>query len=213
MTTEEIEDQKRVEYYAASVNAWFNTSLEHDKSLLTLSAGGIGLLLTLLTTVGLSSAEALVLYIGAIASFVVALITTLVIFRRNRTHIEDILSGKLTNSDPLLTKLDALALWTFGIGVLFTAIIGLSAAVHSYSTKGKNMTNETKKAETIQAVRESYNGTANIQPSKDFTKSFNGAGNLQPQQATTTTTAPAAAPAGSSPAPATSGSSQQQNGK
>ncbi len=98
MTQEEIENQKRVEYYAASVNAWFNTSLEHDKSLLTLSAGGIGLLLTLLTTVGLSSAEAQVLYIGAIASFVVALIATLVIFRRNRTHIEEILSGKSTSN-------------------------------------------------------------------------------------------------------------------
>lgn len=54
MSPEEIDDQKRVEYYAASVNAWFNTSLEHDKSLFTLSAGGIGLLITLLTTVELS---------------------------------------------------------------------------------------------------------------------------------------------------------------
>lgn len=208
MTSEEIESQKRVEYYAASINAWFNTSLEHDKNLLTLSAGGIGLLLTLLTTVGLSSAEALVLYICAITSFVVALVAILVVFRRNRTHIEDILSGKSTSNDPLLTKLDATALWAFGIGVLFTAIIGIAAAVHSYSTKEKTMTNETtKKTETV-PLRESFNGANNLQPSTDFKKSFNGAGNLQPQPAASTTT-----PAVSSPAPAPPRSPQKENGK
>ena len=208
MTPEEIESQKRVEYYAASVNAWFNTSLEHDKNLLTLSAGGIGLLLTLLTTVGLSSAEALVLYICAITSFVVALVAILVVFRRNRTHIEDILSGKSTSNDPLLTKLDATALWAFGIGVLFTAIIGIAAAVHSYSTKEKTMTNETtKKTETV-PLRENFNGATNLQPSTDFTKSFNGAGNLQPQPAASTTT-----PAVSSPAPALPSSPQKESGK
>ena len=183
MTPEEIESQKRVEFYAASVDAWFNTSLEHDKSLLALSAGGIGLLLTLLTTVGLSSAEVLVLYIGAIVSFVVALVVILVVFRRNRTHIEDIISGKLASNDPFLTKLDTTALWAFGIGVLFTAIIGIVAAVHSYSTKEKTMENETtKKTETV-PLRESFNNASKLQPSTDFTKSFNGAGNLQPSPA------------------------------
>ncbi len=206
MIPEEIENQKRIEYYAASVNAWFNTSLEHNKNLLALSAGGIGLLLTLLTTVGLSSAEALVLYIGAIISFVVALVSILVVFRRNRTHIEDILSGKSTSNDPLLTKLDATALWAFGIGVSLTAIIGLSAAIHSYSTKEKIMANETTKQTGTVPLRESFNGASNLQPSTDFTKSFNGAGNLQPQPAASTT-----APAASSPAP--SGSSQKQGNK
>ena len=208
MTLEEIENQKRVEYYAASVNAWFNTSLEHDKNLLTLSAGGIGLLLTLLTTVGLSSAETLVLYIGAIVSFVVALVAILVVFRRNRNHIEDILSGKSTSNDPLLTKLDATALWAFGIGVLFTAIIGLAAAVHSYSEKEKIMISETTKKTDTAPLRDSNSGASNLQQTTDFTKSFNGAGNLQPQPAASTTV-----PAVSKPAPAPSGSSQKQGGK
>lgn len=53
MTSDEIEQQKSVEFYAAGINAWYNTSLEHDKSIFSLSAGGIGLLITLLTTVGL----------------------------------------------------------------------------------------------------------------------------------------------------------------
>lgn len=206
MTPEEIENQKRVEYYSASVNAWFNTSLEHDKNLLALSAGGIGLLLTLLTTVGLSSAESLILYIGAIVSFVVALVAILIVLRRNRTYIENTLLGKSSN-DPLLAKLDLAALFAFGVGVVFTAIIGIAAAVHSYSTMEKAMANETtKKTETVAL---SFNGASNLQSSTDFTKSFNGAANLQPQPA-----ASATVPAASSPAPTTpaSGTSQTQGG-
>jgi hypothetical protein len=195
------ESQKRVEYHAASYNAWFNTSLEHDKSLLALSAGGIGLLLTLLTTVGLSSAEALVLYISAIICFVVALVAILVVFRRNRTYIENILSGKSTGSDPLLTIFDTTAMWAFGIGVGFTAIIGIAAAIHSYSNKEKTMSNEIVKKLENAPVLESYNNAINLQ------KSFNNATNLIPQHAAST-----ASPAVITPAPAASSSSQKPSG-
>ena len=209
---EEIENQKEVEFYAASVNAWFNTSLEHDKSLLTLSAGGIGLLLTLLTTAGLSSAEALILYIGAITSFVVALVAILIVFRRNRTHIEEILSRKSKSNDPLLTKLDTTALWAFGIGVLFTAIIGIATAVHSYTTKEKTMANETTKKTEIRIGRDSFNGAGNLQPSPTpalsttlSAGSVNGAANLQPP-----TAAKSPNSADTTPVPASSDTSQSQ---
>lgn len=188
MTPEEIKNQKEVEFYAASVNAWFNTSLEHDKSLFTLSAGGIGLLLTLLTTVGLSSAESLVLYIGAILSFLSAIIAILLIFRCNRAHIEKIISGESEINDPILKRLDAIVLWSFGIGVLFTAVIGISAAINSYSTKEKNVTNETTKSKNSKPLNESFNGAKNLQPSIYLTNSFNGAANLQPKPATSTPT-------------------------
>lgn len=137
MTQEEIDDQKKVEFYAASVAAWYASSLEHDKSLLTLSAGGIGLLITLLTTVGLGTAEALVLYVEAITSFVVSLVSVLFVFRGNQRHIQDILAGKNQGADPVLSKLDGAAIWSFGIGVVFTAVIGISAAIHSFSSKEK----------------------------------------------------------------------------
>lgn len=213
MTPEEIENQKRVEFYAASVTAWFNTSLEHDKSLLALSAGGIGLLLTLLTTVGLTSAEALVLYVCAIVSFVVALVTVLVVFRRNRNYIEDVLSGKATSNDPLLTKLDKTASWAFGIGALFTAVIGIAAAVNSYSIKVKSMAHEApKKTETV-PLRESFNGAGKLQPTVEATKSFDGVVSLQPKPAAAPATpAVPAAPAGSTPAPAPSTSTGTQKG-
>lgn len=206
MTPEEIAHQKEVEYYASSVNAWFNTSLEHDKSILTLAAGGIGLLITLLTTIGLSTAEALVLYIGAITSFLVALISVLVVFRYNRTYIEQVLAGKVAGNDPVLAKADSIALWAFGVGVVFTAVIGIAAAIHSYTSKEKAMSNEPTKSTQSVPLRESFNGAPNLQPSIEQ-RSFNGASNLQPQPIASTAT-----PVASTPTPVTSSTSQTQGG-
>lgn len=209
MTPEEIVHQKEVEYYASSVNAWFNTSLEHDKSVLTLAAGGIGLLLTLLTTVGLSSAESLILYIAAISSFLVALIAVLVVFRRNRTYIEQLLTGEATGNDPVLSRADNVALWAFGLGVVFTAIIGIAAAVHSFTSKDKAMANESTKSNQTVPLRESFNGASNLQPATEFTKSFNGAGNLTPQAPMSQNTSPTSTSPSSSGA-STSNSTQGQ---
>ena len=90
----DLKDKKEVEFYAANVEAWFNTRIEHDKSLLTLSAGGIGLLITLLTTVGASSIQILLLYGFAILFFLVCIISVLIIFKRNSDHLVNVVQGK-----------------------------------------------------------------------------------------------------------------------
>lgn len=205
MTQDEIDDQKKIEFYAASVTAWYASSLEHDKSLLTLSAGGIGLLLTLLTTVGLGTSEALVLYVGAIISFVVSLVSVLFVFRGNQKHIEDILSGKNQGADPALSRLDGIAISSFGIGVVFTAVIGISAAIHSFTSKEKIMANETTKTTETVPLRENFNGASNLQSGTDLGKSFSGAGNLQPQPATQATVPATSASNGNSQNPSGSG--------
>ena len=184
MTPEELKDQKDVEYYASCVDAWFSTALEHDKSILTLSAGGIGLLITLLTTVGISSAEALVLYVAAILSFLTALIAVLVVYRRNRAHIEQVISKKSVEKDPVLTRADAVVLWSFALGVLFTAVIGIGSAARSYVSQEKKVTNDSTKTSQPAPLKESFNGVSNLQPCTDFTKSFNGVGGLAPQNTT-----------------------------
>ncbi len=210
MTPQEIEDHKRIEYYSAAVTAWFNTALEHDKSILTLAAGGIGLLITLLTTVGLSTAEALVLYILAIGCFVVALVSVLIVFRDNKIHIENILTGKETGTDPCLAKVDGVAIWAFGLGVVLTAVIGVSAAIHSFTTKEKLMATESNKTTQPTSINESFNGAARIQPTGDFTKSFNGAANLQPQPAAS---APVSQSTTAASTPTTTPPAQTGNGK
>lgn len=211
MTPQENEDIKKIEYYSAAVTAWFNTALEHDKSILTLAAGGIALLITLLTTLGLSTAEALVLYIFAIGCFVVALVSVLIVFRHNKIYIENILTGKEAGTDPFLAKVDGIAIWSFGLGVVLTAVIGISAAINSFTSKEKTMATESNKATQSSTINESFNGAARIQPTGDFTKSFNGAANLQPHP---TAIAPAASSTAVVPAPTptTTTPTQSSNG-
>jgi hypothetical protein len=205
MTPDELTQHKEIEYYASNVDGWFATALEHDKSVLGLSAGGIGLLLTLLTTVGLSSVWALTLYIVALACFVVALVTILFIFRRNRSYIEQVVAGEARKSDPLLSNADTIALLAFGLGVILTAIIGIATAVQSYASKESPMSKEPKTTSQPVPLRESFNGVSSLRPSTTVTKSFNGAANLAPKT-------PAASPATTTPAAPPPAASTSQSG-
>ncbi len=73
----EIEIAKDVELYAAMTAGWINTMLERDKSLITLSAGGVGLLITLISTVGVKTQFILILYIAGLIAFVICLLIRL----------------------------------------------------------------------------------------------------------------------------------------
>lgn len=178
MSPEELHDLKSVEYYSASVTAWYNTHLEHDKNLLTLSAGGIGLLITLLTTGGVPSAEGLVLYIIALCCFVICLGSVLAIFKQNGKYVEALVKGEPCPPNPVLQRLDSVAIYSFVAGIVFAVVIGISAAITSYSNKEKGMTNQTKSSSETTIVRESFKGADNLKP--DLTRSFTGAENLKP---------------------------------
>jgi hypothetical protein len=69
---------KEGDYHATLVAAWVNTRMERDKSVLTLSAGGIALSTTLLTTVGPHTCVALVLYTLVTVAFSIALIWAII---------------------------------------------------------------------------------------------------------------------------------------
>jgi len=195
MHNADIDAQKAVEFYAASVNAWYASALEHDKSIFALAGGGIAILVTLLTTVGFSSWLTFFLFAAAITFFLITLLALLTIFRKNQKYIETTLAKGQPHNDPNLRRLDLLALIAFGVGVLFASKVGISAALDSFTTKQtekeKAMAIESKNRQSQQTpLRESVNGTGRLQP--DLTKSFNGAGNLQPSAS-----APVAAPAAS----------------
>jgi hypothetical protein len=193
MTEQEIHEQKQIEFYAAAVNAWLGTSLEHDRSLITLSAGGIGLLITLLSTVGLHSVESLILYIMALIAFTTCLTAVLWIFKRNRAHLEHAIHGDNTVTDPLLTVLDTVAIVSFLFGAVLAATIGVAAAVHSFETREMLMSQDKDR----HMANDSINGILNVRPIDPLSKSFNGVTNMKPapQQPASTPATPPAAPA------------------
>jgi len=158
-----MSDEMEVEYYAAKANAWFNTKLEYDKSLLVLSAGAIGLLVTLLTTVGVNSFALLFVFFAATISFVVCLVAVLAIFSRNAKHLEELIAGKRTN-DPVLGFLDSLSICSFIIGIVLASVIGLATATTEVLKKEVIVSKEKETNQSKVPLLESFNGATNIAP-------------------------------------------------
>ncbi len=163
MDDKELAQHKEIELYAAGAGAWINTALELDKSLLALSAGGLALLITLLTTGGISEISLLILYFAALLSFLVCIVAVLGIFRRNQAHVEQVIVSGNPAPDPFLTILDRLAVSAFGLGAIFTAIIGISTAAASYSGRGDRMTTDQKFRVLADQLGKSLNNLGSLQ--------------------------------------------------
>lgn len=175
MTLEEAQ-AKEIEFYSQGVAAWFNTALERDKSLLALSIAGLGFLLTLMPTV-VNSITALIFYYLAALALLVCVLSVLLIFQRNKKHIENVLNEKKYD-DKWLKMLDNVAMWSFMLGVLFCAIIGISSATSIYFEKEKNMaTEKSVNAKELNLSQESFHKMAELK------KSFNGLPELKPSTA------------------------------
>ncbi|KGS74745.1 hypothetical protein X976_1921 [Burkholderia pseudomallei MSHR7500] len=219
---QQLDNDREIAFYAAALNAFYTTSLEYDKSLFTLSAGGVGLLVTLLTTVGITSAWELAGYLTGISCFVVSLSLLLVIFKKNKDHIVRVVSRTDDIHDKTLKRLDVAAQWAFGLGAMCTAIVGILAAIYSYEhPKGTEMTENKKPTSSPTWTGDSAEGIRNLRPDvmKDpLQKSFTGVERLRPQAsngAAPTGTQPTATQSvrpASSPAPATANSTPTSAG-
>jgi hypothetical protein len=176
MTEQEKAEKKEIEFYASATTAWFDTKLERDKSLLALSAGGIGLLITLLSAIGIHSTESLILYATALLSFICSLGAVLWIFKRNAAHLEDINRGK-EGGDLLLDLLDNAAIFCFFLGVVLSSIMGVSSALHSFQTQEIQMASGDKGR---QMANDSFSGIKNMAPTPTDTRSFSNAANMKP---------------------------------
>lgn len=177
-TQPDTDQLKNVEFYAANLNAWFNTRFEHDKSLLTLSAGAVGLLITLISAVGVKSVEILILYVLALFCFIVCLGALLWIFRRNAKHLEDVVS-EIEKNDQLLDVLDRVAVITFMLGVVFSSIIGISTAIYSYIDKVTEMTDK-KISSKLVISQDSFSGVAAMKPYSKAEISVNNVDKMRP---------------------------------
>lgn len=175
--------QKQVEYYAATVNAWYATTLEHDKSLFVLAGGGIGIMISLLTTVGFDSYWILVLFAVAILAFLNCLAYLLRIFEGNRDYLEAIVAGPHQDADANLRRWDKVAKNSFLVGVAFSTAVGLTVAalkISSKQTEQNQVTTENQTPSERGTALDSVHGAVRLQP---MGKSFQGAANMAPASA------------------------------
>ncbi len=123
-----INTKKNIEFHSQSVNAWYMSSLERDKSILTISSGGIGVMITLLTTTGINSYLTFSFFCLSIFFFLISILVIINVFGLNKKYITDVLSGDNVD-DTKINFLDKIAIISFILGIIFTIIIGITVAV------------------------------------------------------------------------------------
>jgi hypothetical protein len=200
MESSDKEDYKAKEkaFYSAMISAWLNTKLERDKQLLGLSVTAIGLLVTLLRTVGISSFSQAILYGFALFSFLITVISVIYILGENSTHIEKILESSETESRALM-YLDKAAEFSFVAGMILIVIIGMHSAVISLNEKGTSMSQEKLSDTYRQSVT-----------NKD---SWNGVDRLRPQPPKASQTNPNTAPSATNPSATSGGNGSSSSGE
>jgi len=167
----EYEEEKRA-FRSAMLTFWLTTQIERDKHLLSLSAGAIGLLVTLMMTVGVKSVFQASIYGISILLFLVCIGAVVFILGRNATYIEGLLL-KNKPSDRVLTFLDRTASTSFILGVVCVLLIGGTAMVE----------NLTKLKETNMAKEKSNKVSGRILHKKaDYQDSVAGADVFQPKK-------------------------------
>ena len=120
-------EQKNIAYYSALINAWVTTRFEFDRSLLTLSAGGIGLVVTLLTTFGVTSMTVLVIQAATVIAFAVSGALVFYVYKRNAQHLIDVVKDTAI-ADPVLKNVDRAAVFFFALGIILLFVVGVYSA-------------------------------------------------------------------------------------
>jgi hypothetical protein len=128
----QVRDGKEVAFYGAVVTAWIGTRMEFDKSLLMMSLAGIGVVITLLTAVGMPTKLVVGAFLVSTVAFAGVLLLCLAIFWFNATFLEDLASGGGSNGDRRTRLLDRWGMGLFAVGVVSAIVAGGAAAIHKY---------------------------------------------------------------------------------
>jgi hypothetical protein len=178
---DKAKEAREIEYYGAVVNAWINTRMERDKSILTLSAGALGLLVTLITTVGASGPVEALFYLLAFLSFGASCWTAVMIFGRNADYLERLGKGE-DCTDPRLAKLDRILKAGFFTGVVSAALLGGTSYLSHRSGGTSDMTEKKGSSQTGAPLKKSLDQLNQLRPGKQSPKtgSVDGLNKLKP---------------------------------
>ncbi|MDG3424718.1 hypothetical protein P5E72_24885, partial [Vibrio parahaemolyticus] len=90
LETEKIEVAKYVEFNSQSYASFYNTKLEKDKSILTLSVAGLGFLITFTNVAEKLGAFAYVAFLLAALAYLFCVFNVITIFEKNALYIIEV---------------------------------------------------------------------------------------------------------------------------
>ncbi len=178
LSKKEVNQLSRIEFNSQSYASFYNTTMEKDKSILTLSVAGIGFLITLLKLTSVIQVYDMAFFSVATLSFLVAIYCVITIFGKNASFIIELTNGKdVQVKQYQLDQLDKWLIRSFYLGILMSLALGISTSSSLFLSKEHQMTKENSKPEVIlteqQVALDSYCEAV------DIIKSFSGAAAIQ----------------------------------
>ena len=173
---------KNVVHYQVLLSAWIESRMEQDKTIITLSAGAIALLVTIITTVGIKGFWQYLFATTAFAGFITAICSCLPIYQLNAKHLEENLRSESTeNTSNLLKKLDKITIRSFYTGIVCFVLMALFVSFQK--TGGLTMAEKKQGApKKVEKIQESVSGIKKLSPQEiEIGKSLEGINNLSPQ--------------------------------
>ena len=175
--TNNEKSQKKVAYYSALVNAWIQTKMEVDKTLIIISSAGIGFLITIISKLDINNVTELIIYLSAFISFFIVIITCVEVFRKNAVYIKNIIDEKDDNHKRLDTYSFVAKLF-FTLALIFILILGINIGVKQLKKGGMEM--EEKKGKLV--TNEGLGGLHKLKPEVTVKKGLGGLGDLSPDR-------------------------------
>ncbi|MEZ8734882.1 hypothetical protein AB4559_09370 [Vibrio sp. 10N.222.51.C8] len=187
-----------VEFKSQSYASYYTTSMEKDKSILTLSVAGIGFSLTLLKLAEVVNLHDLIIFVLSSLSFLGSIYAVVTMFGKNADFMIDLTQDKdVSVKQYQLQQLDKVAIRCFYIGIVLTIILGLSTSI-GLINKEKNMS-ENEKQNVIQTEVRGIS-LESLQGAQQIKKSLATAAELAPSETTQPTSNSQSSSSASGPA-------------
>ncbi|WP_434139148.1 hypothetical protein [Photobacterium leiognathi] len=177
LETDKIGVAKLIEFNSQSYASFYNTKLEKDKSILTLSVAGLGFLITFTNFAEKLGIFAYIAFISAALAYLFCVFNVITIFEKNALYIIEITtdSDKVSELEIQLRKHDKRAIYSFYLGILLSLVLGISTSVQS-QLKRHEMSDKNKSAQTTRVqINDSFVGMSK------FSESFSGLSEMKPK--------------------------------
>lgn len=130
ISDEDIKRLSYIEFQSQSYASFYSTTMEKDKSILTLSVAGIGFLVTVLNISKAINYIHYTLFVVAAALFLVSIYCVLTIFEKNADFIIDLTQKRdVTLKEYKLKRLDLWAIRSFYLAILLSTLLGISTTI------------------------------------------------------------------------------------
>ena len=160
----ENSDQDQRDYKNLLAQSWVTSSFEKDRSILTVSSAGIGLLIALANAFPIKNELTLVIFIIALLSFTLSVGFAIWIFSENKKIVISALYPEKGKAG-LGKILDRLLVTTFLMGLSLSSILAFLFAVDSYKGYKKERKYMSDKDEILhESIANSLDGISQFNP-------------------------------------------------